>query len=183
MNHIIIANIIAFIASLLLVYSGFVYKKSKIIYIQSIQKIFLIISSLILGGVTGALTNFIGLIRNILCYKDKLKSKEKIFLILISIILALLINNIGFIGMLPIISTSIYTWFIDEKNIVKFKKLTIYTTVLWLIYDTYIKSYSSATFYLMTILSNIYAIYQLHVSKKKIKLKYQTKKMVLKPNT
>ena len=181
MNHIVVANIIALIASLLMIYTGFVYKKNKIIYLQAIQKVFLIISDLILGGITGALTNFIGLIRNILCYKDKLKLKQKIILIIISVILALLINNIGFIGMLPIIS--IYTWFIDEKNIVKFKKITIYTTMLWFIYDTYIQSYSSAAFYLMTILSNIYAIYRLHLSKKKIKLKYQTKKIVLKPTT
>ena len=183
MNTVIAGNIIALIGSILMTYSGLLKKKETIIIVQTIQIILFIISNLILGGITGAIINLISCIRNILCYKDKLKSKEKIFLILISIILALLINNIGFIGMLPIISTSIYTWFIDEKNIVKFKKLTIYTTVLWLIYDTYIKSYSSATFYLMTILSNIYAIYQLHVSKKKIKLKYQTKKMVLKPNT
>ena len=57
-----IGNIIAFIASLLMVYIGIVKKPSKVILIQSIQIGLLSLSNFILGGVTGAIINFLSVI-------------------------------------------------------------------------------------------------------------------------
>lgn len=165
--QIVIGNIIALLASLLMVYSGLIRKKAKFIYIQTIQILLFVISNLVLGGITGAITNAFACIRNILFYKNKLKNREKIVLALITIVFSLLFNNLGIIGLLPLISTVVYTLLIDLKDVVKFKMLVIATVILWFIYDIYIQSYTSAIFDFMTIITNTIAIYKLHFLKTK----------------
>ena len=89
MVSIIIGNIIAFIASILMVYSGMLKQKKKILYFQTVQIGLSVISNIILGGITGAIINALSLIRNILCYKDKLGLKEKIGITFLAVILTL----------------------------------------------------------------------------------------------
>lgn len=161
MIYIIIGNIIALIASILMVYSGVIKQKKKIIYVQTIQIGLLVISNFVLGGFTGAIINALSFIRNILCYKNKLGMKEKVIIIMLSIVLSLIFNNLGIIGLLPLISTITYILLMDTKNVINFKVLTIFTLVLWLIYDINIKSYTSAIFDFMCVIANIIAIFQL----------------------
>ena len=158
MNYLLIGNIIALIASLLMVYTGLIKKKKKIIYIQTIQIILLVISNIVLGGITGAIINAISCIRNILSYKDKLDTKAKILIILFASVLSITFNNLGFIGLLPLISIVAYTCLMNTKNITNFKLLIIFTLIMWLIYDIYIKSYTSAIFDFATIITNIISL-------------------------
>ena len=158
MTNIIIANIVALIASLLMVYTGIIKRKDIIVLVQTIQIGLSVLSNILLGGITGAIINAISCIRNILCYKEKLGSLAKILIIIASIIPSLIFNNLGFIGILPIISAVAYTLFMDTKDIIKFKYLTIFIMFLWGVYDLYIKSYSSAVFDFMTIIANIISV-------------------------
>ena len=75
MIQIIIGNIIALIASILMVYSGVIKQKKKILYVQTVQIGMSVASNLVLGGVVGAIINALSCVRNILCYKDKLGLK------------------------------------------------------------------------------------------------------------
>ena len=100
-------------------------------------------------------------VRNVFCYYDKFELKEKIVFILLSVILTIAFNNLGIIGYLPLISTVIYVLLIDLKDVIKFKYLIIFTMVLCAIYDFTIKSYTSFAFIIFTIISNIFAIYQI----------------------
>lgn len=161
MGTIVIGNIIALIASIVMVYSGYLKEKKKFLFAQLIQIALAVVSNLVLGGYTGAIINAIGCIRNILCYKDKLGTKEKVFLIVISAILSVAFNNQGWIGYMPLVSTIVYVVFMNIKDIKKFKILTIVTVALWLIYDFYIKSYTAALFDFMTIITSIIAIIQI----------------------
>ena len=165
MINIIIGNIIALIASLLMVFSGLEKKKEKIIYIQTIQIGLAAISNIVLGGLTGAVINGLSCIRNILCYKNMLKIKEKILIVGLSILLSLIFNDIGLIEIILLISTIIYTFLMNMKDVVKFKKLIILTMIVWFIYDLSIKSYSSAVFNFMNIITNSFSIYKLKYSK------------------
>ena len=61
----------------------------------------------------------------------------------------------------------------DMKDVIKFKKLIILTMIVWFIYDISIKSYSSAIFDFMNIITNSYSIYNLKYSQiRKIKKSY-----------
>ena len=157
----IIGNVIALIASILMVYSGVLKEKKKVLYIQSIQIILYAIGSLVLNGITGFIVNIINFIRNILCYKDKLGLIEKIILSVLALVLTILFNNKGIIGYLPFISASVYLWLMTTKDIVKFKLLIIFTLVLWIIYDLTIQSYTATVFDILTIITNIVGIIKL----------------------
>ena len=165
---IIIGNIVALIASLIMVGTGLVKNKKKIIFYQIIQIGLFVASNMILGGYVGAIINVLNLARNILCYKDRLGRNEKIVISILSITLSVLFNNLGLIGYLPLLASLIYLWLINIKGIYKFKLLMILIMIMWGIYDLKIKSYTSATFDALTVLSNIVGIY-LVAKKKKLK--------------
>ena len=168
MNYLLIGNMIALAASILQASSGLVKNKQKIIYMHSVQKIFGVISNLVLCGITGALMNLVGFIRNVLCYKHKLGIKEKIILIILSTALSLSANEINAISFLPMIATIIYTLLMDIKDIIKFKRLALVTTIMWFIYDIFINSYTGALFDLAYILTNLITIIKLKLAKNKL---------------
>lgn len=167
MLHIIIGNIIALVASILMVCAGYLKQKKKILYVQTIQIGLFVISNVILGGITGAISNVLGFIRNILCYKDKLGLKVKIIFVFLLITLGLSFNNLGIVGLLPVICAVVYILLMNTKNIINFKLLIIITMFMWGIYDIYIKSYTSAVFDFMNIVANIISIVQIKLKKKK----------------
>ena len=169
MIQIIIGNIVALIASLLMVYSGVIKQKKKILYVQTVQIGLSVISNIVLGGIVGAIINALSCVRNILCYKDKLGIKERIIITILALILSISFNNIGIIGILPLISTIVYLWLMNIKNVIKFKILIIFTMLLWFVYDIYIKSYSSAVFDFMNIIANIFSILKIKRSQKLVK--------------
>ena len=161
MTQVVIGNIIALIASILMVLAGLQKKKKKILFIQIIQIALSVISNLVLGGYTGAIINALSCVRDILCYKDKMGTKEKIIIIILAVGLSLAFNNLGWIGLLPLIATVVYISFMNTKDVVKFKLLIIFSMVMWLIYDLYIKSYTSGVFDFMSVIANIVAIWQI----------------------
>ena len=165
--QIFIGNVVALIASIIMVYTGYIKNKNRIIFVQTIQIILMVISNLILGGLTGAISNIVGCIRNILCYKDKLNKVAKIILIVVAIILSFSFNNLGLLGLLPLISTVTYIVLMDIKDVVKFKYLIIFTMILWFVYDLYIKSYTSACFDFMTLVVSVISIVQIKNNKVK----------------
>ena len=65
----IIGNIIALTASLLMVYSGILKEKKKILYVQTVQIGLSVVSNIVLGGLTGAIINAIS-IYNSSCYSS-----------------------------------------------------------------------------------------------------------------
>lgn len=167
MIYIIMGNIIALIASIIMVYSGFLKQKKTILYSQTIQIGLSVLSNIILGGITGAIINALNCVRNILCYKNKLGLKSKIILIFLATTLSLMFNNLGVIGLLPVISTITYILLMNTKDIINFKWLIIFTMLMWLIYDLFIKSYTSAIFDFMNIVANIISIIQIGLKNKK----------------
>ena len=169
MNTLIIGNIIAFIAASFSIIMGITKNREKLIYVQTIQFFAYAAANLILGGISGAIANIIGAIRNILCHKEKLTNVAMLLIIIISTVLTLGLNNLGFIGLLPLFNTIIYTVFINEKNPLKFKILYLITVILWFFYDLAINSYSSAVFDLFTIVISLVTIYQLYKNSKKEK--------------
>ena len=161
MVQIIIGNIIALIASILMVLAGFQKKKKKILFIQIIQIALSVISNLVLGGYTGAIINAVSCVRDILCYKEKMGDKEKIIIIILAVGLSFVFNNLGWIGLLPLAATVVYIIFMNTKDVVRFKILIIFSMIMWLIYDLYIKSYTSGVFDFMSVIANLIAILQI----------------------
>jgi len=164
-----IGNIIALIASIIMVYSGTVKEKKKILLFQIVEITMYVMSNLILGGIPGAIMNVFSLIGNILCYFDKLGVKEKLIISAVSIPITVHFNNLGWVGLFPLICILTYMWFMNIKDILKFKYLIIFVTILWVIYDFTIKSYTSGIFDILTIITNVIAVSQIMIGRKKEK--------------
>lgn len=167
MTTVLIGNIIALIASILMVVASYIKSKNNIIIVQSIQICLFVISNLILGGITGAIINAANLIRNILCYKDKLTKLNIIIICLLVTILSLCFNNLSLIGLIPLISSLVYTIFMNTKSPFKFKILILISMISWAIYDFTIKSYTSGIFDVISALACIISLFQLKKTTKK----------------
>lgn len=166
MNIIILGNIIALIASLMQFVVGIIKNREKALYMQTVQYTTFAISTFILGGFSGTIANIISIVRNILTYNEKLTKVAIVIIILISAVLTFVFNNLGLLGLLPLINTIIYTAFINVKDPLKFKILFTITIILWLVYDIAIKSYSSAIFDICTITGSLIAAYQIYKNNK-----------------
>ena len=59
MKYIIIANIIATIASLIMIYSGFIENKKKFLIAQNTHVCIQMISNLLLNGISGVVNNIL----------------------------------------------------------------------------------------------------------------------------
>lgn len=164
-----LGNLIAFIASILMVIVNYSKNKKNIIFLQTIQISLFVISNIILGGITGAIINAFNVIRNILCYKNKLTKTNIIIILAIVTILSICFNNLSLIGLLPLLSTIIYTIFMNTKSTIKLKLLILLSMILWAIYDFTIMSYTSGIFDILGALASIISIYQLKVNKKQYK--------------
>ena len=75
-----------------MVYSGFLKEKRKILFVQTVQIGLSVISNIVLGGITGAIINAISMIRNIICYKEKLGTREKLIITILAVSLSLMFN-------------------------------------------------------------------------------------------
>ena len=151
---IVIANVIDFLAALIQVASGSIKEKTKILVVQIVQLLMQAGSMLLLGGVTGAVSNVLSCYRNYLCYKEKLTTFWKAVLIALSVLMTVLLNEQGLLGILPAVVCTVYILFMDLKDPVKFKLLVTLSFVPWMIYHFVLKSYVGAIFDAATIITN-----------------------------
>lgn len=158
---IVIANMIDFIAAFIQVGSGAIKQKVKILVVQIIQLLMQAVSMLLLGGVTGAVSNILSCYRNYLCYKEKLNGFWKAILIAASVVMTILLNEQGILGIIPAAVCTIYIIFMDIKDPVKFKLLVTLSFVPWMFYHFAIKSYVGAIFDAATVLTNGITLYSM----------------------
>ena len=151
---IIIANIIDFVAAMVQVGSGTIKKKTKILAVQIIQLLMQAVSMLLLGGITGAVSNVLSCFRNYLCYKEKLNNVWKAILIAASIAMTIVLNEQGVLGIIPAIVCTVYIIFMDVKDPIKFKLLVTLSFVPWMFYHFVLKSYTGAIFDAATVVTN-----------------------------
>ena len=152
--NIIAANIIDLLAALIQVGSGSIKQKTKILIVQIIQLLMQAVSMLLLGGITGAISNVLSCFRNYLCYKEKLTSLWKAILIAASVGMTIALNDQGLLGIIPAAVCTVFIIFMDVKDPVKFKLLVTLSFVPWMIYHFILKSYVGAAFDVATIITN-----------------------------
>ena len=161
MDRIIIGNAVSLLGATLMVAVGFLKERRTILTIQCLQFGIMGVANFILGGITGAISALVSIVRNIVCQKRPLTVPLKLLFIVVQIFLSIGINTMGIIGWLPIISACFYTWMIDVKSETRLKAVIIIAQAMWLIFDFAIQNYVSFCFDIFTILSNFIGIVQL----------------------
>ena len=165
---IIIANIIDFLAALIQVGSGAIKKKSKILVVQIVQLLMQGVSMLLVGGITGAISNVLSCYRNYLCYKEKLNRAWKGILIAASVLMTVLFNNQGWLGIIPVVVCTVYILLMDVKDPVKFKLLVTLSFVPWIIYHFALQLYVAAIFDTISVITSAVTLFVMIKEKKSV---------------
>ena len=120
-------NFMALLASAMLVVVGCCKKKRNALIAEIIESGFYAASDGILGGVSGVITNLAAIVRNLLCYFDKMNWPVKLLLCAVTLGVGVFVNTLGWVGILPLFG--------------KFKLIFAGTMVPWLLFDLTICSY------------------------------------------
>ena len=159
MNLLLIGNAVSMVGCLIMVLIGFLKRNNHILMAQCAQCLFMGAGNLILGGVSGFISNVVTIFRNLVFLKLKNTVFLKVFFILLQLVLSWSSLTAGFISWLPLIAAALFTWCMDTKSAVKLKKVILCTQVMWLTYDLYFRNYVASAFDVMTMVSNVIGLY------------------------
>ena len=160
--NIIIGNIISLIAGIFIILSMWVNDEKKAYKYQFLNAFILMISSIFFISWTGVTTMAIAASRNLMVYKDKLSNYWTIFFIIISIVLGILVNTRGFIGILPIIAIvqiTLCNYYL--KTIKPIKISFIVNSAIYIIYFFAIFDFSSTIIESITALIGVISLIKL----------------------
>lgn len=163
--NIIIGNIISLIGGFFLILSMWVNDEKEAYKHQFINAFILMISSVFFLSWTGVVTMAIAATRNAMVYKDKLTFKWVVVFIVVSVILGLMVNTLGFIGLLPIIAIvqlSLSNYYL--KTIKAIKISFIINSGIYVVYFLMIYDFSSAVIEGVTTLIGLVALFRLLIS-------------------
>lgn len=161
MNIILIGNIISFIGCLVMVSIGFIRKKERILGVQCLQFGIMAVSNLILGGISGTISNVVSIVRNVVFTRRSVTKPLKLIFIALQVVLSLGALRAGWLEWLPIFAAGIFTWFLDVKSEVTLKIVIIGTSAMWVVYDLCHQNFVAMTFDLLTMGSNLIGIFML----------------------
>ena len=154
-NPQIVANILSFIGSAMMVVIGTIKSPYKIVLTQSIQVCFMAAANFLLGGISGCIVNAVTFVRNLVCCFGKFSKPVKIGFIVAQIGLTALFGVTKPVLWFPVIANCILTWYLDCDDAVKLKLLISLSIAFWAAYDFHLGNFSAFVFDVLIILSNI----------------------------
>lgn len=154
MNTLIIANVIALASSIIMVLIGLIKDNKKVLAAQCGQFVLGGIANFMLGGITGAISNLLSIVRNVYSIRKPMTLTIKILLTIAQVALSLYAGLGGMIGWLPILSNSIFTFTCDTEDKTFFRLSVMFTGSLWLFYDLHYLNFASATFDVLALITN-----------------------------
>jgi uncharacterized membrane protein len=145
-------------------------KKNKILAVQTVQIGMQTVSMLLLGGITGAISNVLCCLRNLFCFKEWLTWPVKGGFIAVQFVLTMKFNTQGALGWLPFWVCAIYIVLMDVKDQIQFKILSTVSFIPWVVYYLAIRSYTGAFFAALTTITSTIALVSMIKEKKNGKL-------------
>lgn len=161
MNLVIIGNLISLVGCLLMVAIGFIRKKEHILAVQCLQFGIMGVGNLVLGAVSGTISNAVSIVRNLVFARWSSSLPLKVVFIILQVLLSLSALQSSPLEWLPLLAAAIFTWFLDTKSEVILKSVIIGTLLLWLVYDFCHLNYVAMTFDALSIVSNFISILML----------------------
>lgn len=160
--NIIIGNAISLVAGIFLVLSMVVNDQKRAYKHQFLNAFVLMISSFFFYSWTGVTTMAIAAARNMMVYKDRLTFRWTVFFIVLSVVLGLMVNTMGFIGLLPImaiVQITICNYVLKE---IKWIKLSfIVNEFFYIVYFLAILDFSSSIIEIITALIGLVSFFKL----------------------
>lgn len=167
MDRVLIGNAVFFIGALIMIATGFIRNKNRILGVQCVQFAVMGIGQAILGGFTGAITNLVSILRNLFGIRTKFGLPFKLVFCAVQIGMTFFVAPKTLIDWFPTMSACLYTWFLDIKSAIIFKVIMILCQVLWVVYDFIIQNYVGMVFDVSTMVSLGAGIVMLQKAKEK----------------
>ena len=164
--NLIVGNIISLIAGIFIILSMWVNDEKQAYKYQFLNAFILMISSVFFLSWTGVTTMAIAAARNAMVYKDKLTINWTVFFIVISVVLGVLVNTMGFIGILPIVAIvqiTLCNYYL--KSIKSIKTSFIVNSAIYIVYFLAIFDFSSAIIESITAIIGLVSLIRLIFSK------------------
>lgn len=139
--NILIGNGISLVAGIFLLISCIVNDEKAAYKYQFLESFTLTISSIFFLSWTGVTTMGIAATRNMMVYKDKLTLRWTVIFTIFAIVFGLMVNTMGFIGLLPIIGIvqlTICNYYLKSIKSIKISfivNILIYVVYFFAIYD------------------------------------------------
>ena len=160
--NIVIGNIISLVAGIFLVLSMWVNDEKQAYWHQFLNAFTLMISSVFFLSWTGVTTMAIAATRNVFVYKDRLTLNWTVFFIILSVIIGLAVNTMGFVGLLPIIAIVQITVCNYLLKSIKWIKLSfIVNELFYIVYFIAIWDVSSTVIESATAVIGLYSFFRL----------------------
>ncbi|MBQ7802179.1 MAG: YgjV family protein [Oscillospiraceae bacterium] len=166
------ANLCSAIACIIMVAIGFLKKKDHIVIGQCFQLAFLGAGNFLFGAISGAIGNFLGVIRNLILPKSKKPLVWKIVFIVIQIILSVAffnstingytgdnVNVLKIIYWIPVLYTITLTCVLDTKNVNVFRVAIMIAQAIFCFFDGFYGNWFAFLANILTVLSNGYSIF------------------------
>lgn len=163
----LLGNAIFLAGCVVMVIIGFLKKKEQILGVQCVQFVLMGTGHLVLGAMSGAISNAVSIARNLVLAKGENKTWIKVAFIVVQAGLTVMFGGLNLIDWLPVIAVVVYTWFLDIQNPVLFKLMIIGLQVLWVVYDFYYGNYVGCGFDVFTIVSTFVGIAMIRKEAKK----------------
>lgn len=155
------AEFLSLSAILLSLYSVLQTNNKNLFFINFLENLVIIFKNFILQGYSAVIVQIFGSILLLFQLKqNKIKYKTLYFVVVImQIIIGLLFNNKGIIGLLPILASSGYYLLIIfvQKNIL-IKILLVINLSIWIVYYLFLKDYIGAVSNFISVLFTIMII-------------------------
>ena len=158
---VLIANVISFTGAVIMVAIGFIKERDRILKAQCFQWVIMGIANLMLGGVTGLISNLVSVVWNLWSLKRELTRPVILIFIALQIALSIPFNTLGLLGWLPTIAAVAFTLFLNAKDARVLKGAIIFGQVLWSVFDISLMNYSAFAFDIFTIISSLIGIWRL----------------------
>ena len=163
--NIIIGNGISFVAGIFLILSMVVNDKKEAYKHQFLNAFILMISSFFFYSWTGVTTMAIAAARNMMVYRNKLTLNWTVFFIILSVVLGLMVNTMGFIGLLPIIAIVQITVCNYLLKQIKWIKLSfIVNEFFYIVYFLAILDFSSSIIEIITAIIGLVSFFKLIIN-------------------
>ena len=157
-------QVLGYFYALFLILSSWGKNKKQILILQTLSFIFKGFHYFLLGGMSGFLTSIISAFRNLIFYKLKNGKIISLAFILIYLIIGYFTCQ-NIFSLIPVIANIFYTAIINKNQESYLRFGLIITSILWLIYNFYLSSYSGIIIQIINLLSNVLALLKLDKKK------------------
>ena len=141
----LIGNIISFAGACFTLLSAWSRDRKRIYLYQAVQCLLLAIANVFFASVSGVTTYALCAVRNCLLACDRFSARRCALFVAAVAAIGLYANNRGLVGLLPIITTILYTLgCFYAKRAKAIKCNMIVNLVLWAVYDLLVGDYVSA---------------------------------------